>query len=366
MENGQHIDRPWTPVQIFGTAFIFGAGAAGLISGINFHRLGREKLVWPSILGGLCIFLIEVWAVIHLVPDEIASYIAIPANLVIALGFLLVQLPHFRKWKSDQWVPRAEGERYKPGRTGFLFLAGLGAFAVETAIVAIWIISAGGGMNTDRYDNKLLSIDKELLHNIYVLQLPADITPEDYEEFCRELQTDSPIVYVGGASGFFPDEKESVTVTYQEQETRVRRILAEPDLTEVLSLVILEGRAIDFDDPPGSRIVTLSEMAAKELFGEEDPIGKPLTFLDDPENSFEVIGITDEIFQPTGTGEPASVAIELLDQVPEKLFILVGFASDEPVQAKLYAEAMEHIKNCWSNISSDPEPDCRLLADLYK
>ena len=114
MEKNLHTDRPWTPVQVFGTALLFGAGAAGLISGINFRRMGKEKLLWPSIAAGLVIFLIQVWAVLSLISGELISAIGILANLIIALGFLLVQLPHFRKWKSEKWKPSAEGERYKP------------------------------------------------------------------------------------------------------------------------------------------------------------------------------------------------------------------------------------------------------------
>ena len=40
---------PWNPSAFYGIAVFFGLGAAGVIAGINYGRLGRETLKWPII-----------------------------------------------------------------------------------------------------------------------------------------------------------------------------------------------------------------------------------------------------------------------------------------------------------------------------
>jgi len=357
MDENQHTDRPWTPIQIFGTAFIFGAGAAGLISGINFRRMGKEKLLWPSIAAGLIVFLIQVWAFLSLIPEELVSAIGIPVNLAIALGFLLVQQAHFRKWKSEKWEPSMEGERYKPSRIGLLFLAGLGALLVEITIVAVLILSSGGNIQGNQFGNKLKIIKGIDIHNVYLLNLPAGISPDDYEAFCQELYASPAIIRMAGASGFIPEEPENVVLTYREQELQVKRILTEPEFPEVMQMVLIKGRIISQDDPPDQQLIVLTETVSSIIFGKENPLGNSLTIKDGSETVYEVIGIFSEIISSVDAEEPEALAFGSLNRVPGKLYIRIAQDKNN--------EAITHINSCWGEIAAGVEADCRPVADLY-
>ena len=357
MDKNQHSDRPWTPVQVFGTAFLFGAGAAGLISGINFRRMGKEKFLWPSIAAGLVVFLIQVWAVLFLIPEELISAVGILVNLAIALGFLLVQVQHFRKWKSEKWKPSTEEERYKPNRTGLLFLAGLGALLVEISIVAALIFSAGGSIKGDHFSDRMKVIKGIDIRNVYLVNLPAGISPEDYEAFCQALYSSPTIISLAGASGFFPGEPENVVLAHKKQELMADRILTDPEFLRVMRLELIEGRNISRDDSPDEQLIVLTETTAGKIFGEADPIGQPLSINDGSETTYEVIGIISEIISSADAQEPEAMAFTSLEGVPEKLYIRIAQDKNN--------EALSHINSCWVDIAESPEADCRPVADFY-
>src|SRR5262245_33044357 len=48
---------PWTPTQVFAASFVFGPLAGGVVSGINFLRMGQGVLLLPSVLAGALLFL---------------------------------------------------------------------------------------------------------------------------------------------------------------------------------------------------------------------------------------------------------------------------------------------------------------------
>ena len=121
---------------------------------------------------------------------------------------------------------------------------------------------------------------------------------------------------------------------------------------------LIAGRMISRDDSPDQQVILLTETAASIIFGEENPIGKPLSINDGSETAYEVVGITAEIITSAYAQEPEALAFGSLKKVPEKLFIRI--AQDEN------NEALTHINSCWVDIASGPEADCRPVADLYK
>ena len=58
---GQVITKsPWNPNILYLLTFFGGFGATGIIAGINYKRLGKPHLKWPTIVISLIIFILMV------------------------------------------------------------------------------------------------------------------------------------------------------------------------------------------------------------------------------------------------------------------------------------------------------------------
>jgi hypothetical protein len=126
-------DNPWTPAQVFGGSFLFGPLAGGVLSGLNFARMGKRERLVPSVLAGAALFALGLVPLLLVPGVELAPGMIV--NMGIAFGFLLAQRPTFLAWKLLHWRPAEEDERYVPGRLGLLFLVGLGCAAVQVGLI---------------------------------------------------------------------------------------------------------------------------------------------------------------------------------------------------------------------------------------
>jgi len=135
MSNNEKPNRPWTPIQILAVSVLFGPGAAGAVTGINFTRLGKPKFLLPCIIAGTVLFLLEALALVFVVPDDLLSPVGLLISLLIGLGFMFAQKSDFETWKSTNWKPATEKEKYKPTRIGLLFLVSISALIVEAGII---------------------------------------------------------------------------------------------------------------------------------------------------------------------------------------------------------------------------------------
>jgi hypothetical protein len=131
------------PLQILAVSLLFGPAACGVIAGINYARMGERRYAIPSILVGVVLFLLEAWVVIFLVPEAATRSVGLLANLGIGLGFLLVQKPSFDEWKSMNWAPAQEGEKYQPTRTGQLLLVSLVCLGIEVGVFVLFLTLGG-------------------------------------------------------------------------------------------------------------------------------------------------------------------------------------------------------------------------------
>jgi hypothetical protein len=133
-------ERPWTPNQIFGVCFLFGAVAGGVIAGLNFARMGKRPYLIPCIVAGSLLFLTVAGVGVFLLPEELAHAGGLLLNGVIGLGFLLVQKPYFDVWRMTNWSPESGTEHYWPGRLGQLFLISLACLAIEVGVLFLLIL----------------------------------------------------------------------------------------------------------------------------------------------------------------------------------------------------------------------------------
>ena len=135
MSNNEKPNRPWVPIQILAASLLFGPGAAGAVTGINFNRLGKPKYLLPCIITGTVLFLLEALALVFVVPDDLLGPVGFLVNLLIGLGFMFAQKSDFETWKSTNWKPATEKEKYKPTHIGLLFLVAVSALLVEAGII---------------------------------------------------------------------------------------------------------------------------------------------------------------------------------------------------------------------------------------
>lgn len=124
-------------------SFLFGPVAGGVITGINFGRLGKQALLTPSILLGVVAFLIEAALLVFLVPERAARPVGMLMNIGMGCAFLLWQKPTFEQWKARHWKPASANAKYKPNRIGLLFLAGLGCLAAQAGVIFLMMWANG-------------------------------------------------------------------------------------------------------------------------------------------------------------------------------------------------------------------------------
>jgi hypothetical protein len=131
--------NPWTPAQIFAGSFLFGPLTGGTLAGVNFVRLGARGYQVVCIVAGAILFVLGVVIVFRL-PDQAARPVGLLMSLAIGGGFALWQKATFDQWKEGHWAPSSEGERYRPGRTGLLFLIALLCLAFEVGAVLLLVL----------------------------------------------------------------------------------------------------------------------------------------------------------------------------------------------------------------------------------
>jgi hypothetical protein len=132
--------RPWTPFQIMAASFVFGSAACGVITGINFARLGKSASLAPSVLAGIVVFVFQAAFILFAVPEQGTTMAFTLSNVVIGLGFMLAQKPDFDRWKEDNW----SGDSYQPNGAAQLLLVGFACAAFQFVIAGAMLMLAQG------------------------------------------------------------------------------------------------------------------------------------------------------------------------------------------------------------------------------
>ena len=140
-------DRPWLPLQLFGTGFLFGALAAGVLSAINLRRLGRpESGIW-SILGGIALSA-GVAVVICFLPDRPEGVLRLVGLFMaggIGLAFYYSQKPAFDEWYEEN-CPDLPRKEYRGNRLGTLIGVGVVCAAVQLGLTLLLYVAVHGGI----------------------------------------------------------------------------------------------------------------------------------------------------------------------------------------------------------------------------
>ena len=89
---------PWNPHWFWPQAILFGFGAAGIIAGLNYRRLGRPNLMWPTIVISVVAF-VGVLSGLALDNVNYGARTAIIINVPAALILYLLQRPAYERAK---------------------------------------------------------------------------------------------------------------------------------------------------------------------------------------------------------------------------------------------------------------------------
>ena len=90
---------PWNPQWFWPQAILFGFGAAGIVAGLNYHRLGRPRLMWPTIVISSVVF-IGVLACLAYVDRGYVVVRAIIINAPAALILFLLQRADYNSFNE--------------------------------------------------------------------------------------------------------------------------------------------------------------------------------------------------------------------------------------------------------------------------
>jgi putative ABC transport system permease protein len=83
-----------------------------------------------------------------------------------------------------------------------------------------------------------------------------------------------------------------------DQYPKFYRWVVSPDYFEVMGYSLIQGRGFEeFDDADHPFVVIITDLLARELFGNENPIGKQLIYGGDEERVATVIGVVGDIFR---------------------------------------------------------------------
>ena len=88
---------PWGWGTLLIVSFFAGFVAGGIIAGINWRRMGKHSLVWPTIILSIAIFILFVWFMPATVSNSTANFI----SLVFAGVLWWSQKGYYREWKES-------------------------------------------------------------------------------------------------------------------------------------------------------------------------------------------------------------------------------------------------------------------------
>ena len=119
---------PWNPQWFWPQAILFGFGAAGIVAGLNYRRLGRPRLMWPTIVISSVVF-IGALACLAYVDRGYVVVTAIIINAPAALILFLLQRADYNNFK-DRMPNGVSGGLDLPVMIGLPWLVVLMAFVV--------------------------------------------------------------------------------------------------------------------------------------------------------------------------------------------------------------------------------------------
>ncbi len=121
--------KPWNPgTWCNGLAIFFGFGAAGVLAGINWRRLGKPKWVWPSIILTI-VGEVALVALLSVLKSTTGKEIGYLVNIGIGFGLSRLQRPAYDEWITNNGAS-------EPKKPGFILPIGIGIGSIAAILAA--------------------------------------------------------------------------------------------------------------------------------------------------------------------------------------------------------------------------------------
>ena len=88
---------PWGWGTLLTVSFFASFVAGGIIAGINWRRMGKHSLMWPTIIASVVAFILFVWFLPETVSNSAANFV----SLIPAWGLWWWQRGCYRSWKES-------------------------------------------------------------------------------------------------------------------------------------------------------------------------------------------------------------------------------------------------------------------------
>ncbi len=187
--------QPWNPRKwCIGLSFFFGFGAAGILAGINWRRLGKPKWVWPTIvlaIAGEAGFLALINA-LNSFGSRLLGY-----GIELGIGYLIA---HLQRPAYEEWMDTYDTSGIKsPGW----------AIPIGVGIGSIVLILAGTfgffGLQTS-VAQKHLDIG-----NQYMNQGDYDLAIAEFNEMMK-INPDEPTAYINRGAAYFKKQQMDLAI----------------------------------------------------------------------------------------------------------------------------------------------------------
>ncbi|HYW43117.1 MAG TPA: ABC transporter permease [Bryobacteraceae bacterium] len=262
-----------------GTLLGVGLAYAGAAALLKIVASGRERLE------------------IHPVPD--AHVLLFTAGLALLTGLLFGMWPALRAWRTAPALSLREPG--KGGDTRFRRLFGRSLVAAQVAL-SVGLLSVAGlfilhlsniyaGLGFQRDHVLLATLDPSRTG----YSRPQLARP--YQEILERLQK-IPQVRSATLSGVTPTlgagaNRDATVEGYQDRPGELRYLMENwvgPKYFETFGTPLLRGRDFTFQDQGGPRVAIVNQAMARYYFGDGNPLGKHVTFDDDPK-PYEIVGV---------------------------------------------------------------------------
>ncbi|HEY6231571.1 MAG TPA: ABC transporter permease [Pyrinomonadaceae bacterium] len=310
-----------------------GASRARLI-----RQLLTESLLL-ALIGGVAGILLAQWAVSLLVarlaatspldvkPD--ASVLLFTLGISLVSGVIFGIAPALRATKPD--LTSALKEKSSRGRKSKF---NLGSALVVAQVAVSLILLVGAGL----FARSLIKLQQEDLgfnrDNVLLASVDtrlAGYKPDDLSALYRRLYdrlSTLPNVRSATIASYSPMQgtstNSSVTVRGYTPGKGENMVVADifigPGFCETLGVPLLLGREFDLQDVPNStRVGIVNQSFAKAFFGDQNPIGRRLTFEDDSDkDDFEIVGVVGDSKYDSAKEQPERTVFRPILQVQDQ------------------------------------------------
>jgi predicted permease len=316
--------------------------------GVSRGRLIRHLLTGNlllSFLGAAAAFLLSAYAAVpisHLempVPFPFAldftpdlRVLAATTGVAVLTTFLFGLAPALQATRSDVSSVLKDGESTSGGMRGrksrnALVIAQVAISVVVLAAASLFLHSLRNEFSTDlgfrpdqmlvlRVDPKLqgYSDDKCLLFFRQLQQQVSTLPGVRAASFVAPL----PLSLVSSGRDF--------TVPGTSKTINARMHVVGADYFKTMGIPLLRGRDFSYGARASSADAVISNSMAKELFGNEDPVGRTIHYeFRDDKRTYQIVGTVADAKSETIREEPEPTLYEFVDQNPEELGALFFF-----------------------------------------